>query len=58
MITAIVAAFATQVAITFSSRAQYIWGIQGGALGFAPLSYGLLVLTYPITRFSIWIISL
>jgi len=50
VITAIVSAFMAQVAITFFSRAQYIWGIQGGALGFAFLSYGLLVLTFPIAR--------
>jgi len=50
VIAAIGAAFAGQVAITFFSNARYIWGIQGGALGFAFLSYGLLVLAYPVVR--------
>lgn len=55
VITAIGATFAGQAAITLSSglgnmKAFYIWGVQGGGLGFAFLSYGLLILTYPLAR--------
>jgi hypothetical protein len=50
---AVVVAFTAQVAVTFFSASHaylYTWGIQGGALAYAFLSYGLLVLTYPIAR--------
>jgi len=55
IITAIGATFAGQVAITLAAglgnmRAFYIWGIQGGGLGFAFLSYALLILTYPVMK--------
>lgn len=55
IILAIGATFFGQVAITFSvglgnMKAMYIWGIQGGGLGYAFLSYGLLVLTYPVMK--------